>query len=297
MEGNPGHPGGETPSLEERLERGDLVHFPICPFPLPDESQRTFLFEQTLASSVHKNISYDPAAGRAGGFALRSREQTERLKEVFADFSNRVTTWLSQTLPGYAQGWRLDRVGFRPEEEATRRLRHTARNDLLHIDAFPSRPTQGYRILRLYVNVNPTEPRIWTTSDRFAQLLERFGAQVGLPSARGVGWARRVSEGLLGLFTPTRRHRTVYDTFMLDFHDYLKANEAFQEHAAKRFWIFGPGSAWLLFSDGLSHADLRGRFALDHSYFVAPRTLLMPEQSPAVLLEKACGASVLIRAA
>src|SRR5439155_16682698 len=58
MEGNPGHPGAETPSLEERLERGDLVHFPLCPFPLPDESQRTFLFEQTLASSVHKNISY-----------------------------------------------------------------------------------------------------------------------------------------------------------------------------------------------------------------------------------------------
>ena len=84
---------------------------------------------------------------------------------------------------------------------------------------------------------------------------------------------------------------------MLNFHDFLKGNEAFQEHAAKRFWVFVPGSAWLLFSDGLSHADLRGRFALDHSYFIAVHTLILPAAAPAALLEKACGISVLSRAA
>ena len=46
-----------------------------------------FLLEQRLASRVHKNISYDPANGRAAGFAHESREQAERLRHLLASFS------------------------------------------------------------------------------------------------------------------------------------------------------------------------------------------------------------------
>ena len=97
---------------------------------------------------------------------------------MLAWFSRTATDWLAGILPRYAQHWQLDRASYQPEEEATRRLRLTARNDLLHVDAFPSRPSQGRRILRLFVNVNLTEPRI---SDyfRFVSPLARALRQGG----------------------------------------------------------------------------------------------------------------------
>ena len=36
--------------IEERLERGEVVYFESCPFPLPQGEDRAFLLEQTLAS-------------------------------------------------------------------------------------------------------------------------------------------------------------------------------------------------------------------------------------------------------
>jgi hypothetical protein len=276
-------------SLEARLERGQVEYFPVCPFQLLEGEDRTFLLEQRLASRAHKNISYDPNTGRAGGFTKTSAAQAERLRILLATFAQRATAWLAGTLPRYARTWRLDRVSFRPEEEATRRLRLKARNDLLHVDAFPSRPTNGHRILRLFVNVNLSEPRVWATCDPFGKLLERFGTEVGLPTAQSAGWTRQI----VRLFRPGRSRRSAYDAFMLRFHNFLKANEAFQEHGPKRFWTFAPGSAWLVFTDVASHAALRGRFALEHSYFVAPEALTLPDESPPALLERACGIPVL----
>src|SRR5262249_24405286 len=96
---------------------------------------------------------------------------------------------------------------------------------------------------------------------------------------------------------PGRRQRSPYDTFMLRFHDFLKANDEFQEHGPKRFWSFAPGSAWLVLTDVASHAVLRGRYALEHSYFVAPGSLALPDLSPPALLERACGIPVSNRGA
>jgi hypothetical protein len=283
--------------LEARLERGEIEYYPVCPFPVPEGDDHQFLLGQRLASRAHKNISYDPHSGKAAGYLWQGPEQAERLRRLLAVFSQTATSWLASVLPQYAHGCRLDRVSFRPEEEATRRLRLKARNDLIHVDAFPSRPTNGNRILRLFVNVNPVEPRIWATSEPFARLLERFGKSVGLPTAQGSRWSQLFGRKVLGLFQPGRRERSAYDTFMLRFHDYLKANDEFQEHGPKRFWTFPPSSAWLVFTDAASHAVLRGRYALEHSYFVAPEALALPTESPPALLQRACGLPVLNRAA
>src|SRR5205807_3032520 len=130
---------------------------------------------------------------------------------MLADFSRTATAWLSSVLPRYARSWRLDQVSFRPVEEATRKLRQKARNDLIHVDAFPSRPTNGHRILRLFVNVNPTESRIWATSEPFGKLLERFGAQVGLPANELAGWTTHIKGSLFRLFHAGQPARSVYD--------------------------------------------------------------------------------------
>jgi hypothetical protein len=280
-------------TFEQRLERGEVIYYPTCPFPVPQGKDLEFLLQQRLGSRAHKNISFDPSRNYASGFLHHSAEQAERLRGLLAHFSQAVTAWTAATLPLYPRAWRLDRVSFRPEEEATRSLRLKARNDLLHVDAFPSRPTQGWRILRVFVNVNPVEPRVWVTSEPFGQLLQRYGEQVGLPGKHGPNWVRQ----LLRLFRPGQGQRSPYDEFMLRFHDYLKGNEIFQERTMKRYWNFAPRSAWLAMTDTASHAVLRGRFALEHSYFISPETLALPQESPAALLEKACGQPVLRRAA
>jgi hypothetical protein len=283
--------------MAERLERGEVIHFTACPFALPQGDDRQFLFEQTLGGRVHKNIAYDPATGKASGFARHSAAQAERLRGLLAEFAAAATAWLSGQVPGYAARWEPDRVSYRPAEEATRVLRLKARNDLLHVDAFPSRPTHGWRILRVFANVNLTDPRVWVTSEPFGKLLERFGARVGLPVSVVPTLGDRLRDGLLRLFKPNRRPRTVYDSFMLKFHDFLKANDVFQEHGPKKFWSFAPGSAWLAMTDTCSHAVLRGRFALEHSYFIDPESLALPGESPAALLQKTCGLPVLGKAA
>jgi hypothetical protein len=278
------------------LERGDVVYYPKCPFSLPEGEDRRFLLEQRLGRG-HKNISYDPQTGKAGGVDRRSPAQSVRLCGMLAEFSQAATAWLAGVLPRYAAAWRLDQVSFRPEEEATRRLRLKSRNDLLHVDAFPSRPTNGHRILRLFANVNPAEPRVWVTSEPFGRLLERYGKEVGLPTAQRPSWTERVRQNVMGILQPVRRRRSEYDSFMLRFHDFLKMNQEFQQHGPKRLWNFEPGAAWLVITDTASHAALRGRYALEHSYFIAPETLALPAESPAALLQRACGVPVLNRAA
>lgn len=286
-----------TDRLEERLERGDIVTFAPCPFALPAGDDLTFLMQQQLNGAIHKNISYNPANRTVTGFESQAPQQVERLQDLLCEFSQRTCGFLAGLLPRYAQAWQPDRASLRPEEEATRRLRLTARNDLLHFDAFPSRPTRGQRILRLYVNINPTDERVWMTSDNFARVLEKYGRQVGLPSSETNTWVRRLGHGLLGLFQPTVLERTEYDEFMLRLHHFLKGDDDFQEHSPRKLWHFKPGTAWLLFSDTISHAELRGQYALEHSIFVAPETLALPEESPPALLQRACGINVLPNAA
>jgi hypothetical protein len=288
--------GEATASIAERLERGEVVHYPNAPFPLPAGADLALLLDLRLAR-FSKNISYDPATDRAHGFQETCDVQAEAARAAFARFSREATAWLARTLPRYAAAWKLDRGSYRPEEEAMRQLRHTARNDLLHVDAFPNRPTQGWRILRVFANINPTEPRVWMTSEPFARLLERHGAAAGLPGERHAGWLKQFGKSLLRSLKPGGPQYSVYDRFMLRFHDYLKRNEEFQERTPKRLWNFAPGSVWLAMTDACSHAVLRGRFALEHSYFVPPSALALPEECPATLLERVCAARQQKRAA
>jgi hypothetical protein len=280
-----------TPSTEERLERGELIFFPECPFPLPTGDDRAFLLAQRLSRFSHKNISYDPATNRLNGHVRRGRTQTDRLRDVLAGHSRSIASWLHRTLPHYSVGITLDRATFRSEEEATRCLRHTARNDLLHVDSFPNRPAFGRRILRVFANVNPAEPRVWMTSDPFAKLFAKYGERAGLPGRNSGSWLEQVGQSVIRIFRPGRSRRSDYDAFMLRFHDFLKLEDAFQEKCSKRIWSFPAGSAWLAMTDACSHAVLRGRFALEHSFFIGGEVLALPGESPVSLLSTANNSS------
>ena len=273
-------------TLSLRLERNELIFFPACPFALPDGQDRAFLAAQEVGPYQHKNVSYDPATGTVSGFRRRDVEQANRLRRILADFSARATAWLAGELPEYAAAWQLDRATLRPEEEATRSLRQTARNDLLHVAAFPTRPSGGRRLLRLYVNINPDEERVWVTSEPFERLLARYALNHRIPARSRDEWSRPVT-GWRRLWDGGWSGRSAYDAFMLRLHHFLKSDDTFQERSPKRYWHFPPGSAWLLFADGFAHAELRGRLALEHSYFVPQAALALPEESPLALLERA----------
>jgi hypothetical protein len=115
-------------------------------------------------------------------------------------------------------------------------------------------------------------------------LLARYG------EAAGLGWRRPQLLAVLEMLRPASSRRTPSDVFMLRFHDFLKLNDELQERAARRLWTFAPGSAWLAMTDACTHAELRGRFALEHSYFIDQAVLALPEQAPAALVTAACAA-------
>jgi hypothetical protein len=275
--------GPPTPDV---LEREDLVHYPTCPFALPPAGQLEFLRRHEAVTFGHKDISFDPDGMRVTGLRESHPAETRRLTDTLTQFSIAATEWVRQAFPAYAAGLVRDRVTLRTAEEATRNLRLTARNDLLHVDNFPTRPTNGRRILRLAVSLNPAEPHVWATSERFKQLLARFAARHRVPSRTVAEWVSPV-QPVVRLFTAGRAGRSAYDAWMLRLHHFLKQNDRFQAQAVRRVWTFGPGSMWLLFADGVAHAHLRGRYVLEHSFFVPVELLARPAESPLMQLAAA----------
>jgi hypothetical protein len=189
----------------------------------------------------------------------------------------------------------LDFASFRPLEEESRNLPLKKRNDLLHVDAFPTRPTHGGRILRVFTNINPEESRRWLTGEPFAKIAPRLADKAGLPefaySANSVTgkWRRRGIKAMRAVGAPIP-DRSGYDRFMLHFHDWLKENDRYQEEErAKPVQEFPPGCTWLVYTDGVPHAALSGRFALEHTFIVPREALVEPEVAPISILEKISG--------
>src|SRR5204862_37322 len=135
-------------------------------------------------------------------------------------------------------------------------------NDLLHVDAFPSRPTRGARILRCFTNINPAEPRVWLTTDRFPQLAESFAKDAGLERIASTADHGGVMNALKRAIGLQPKNQSAYDRFMLRFHDYMKESERFQANCNKIQISIPPLTTWMCFTDSVPHAVLSGRYAL-----------------------------------
>lgn len=283
-----------TVQLCEELESGNILFFSKIPFSFPKEDIEFLLTQKQTEAKNRKNIAYKPTSDKITNFVKDSPEEQARLLEVMRRYSQAVTTFLSKLLPSYASCWRLDYASFRPFQEKGRKLRLRARNDLLHTDAFPTRPMHGMRILRFFTNINPTESRKWMTSDPFQVLAEKYGGQKEMqfpsgPSHSVTGKLKRllrVTAHKAGLPVTLR---SPYDDFMMRFHNFLKENEDFQKNCHKDHWAFPPGSCWAVFTDQVSHAALEGQYALEQTILVPRNCLLNPEKSPVSVLERLTG--------
>ncbi len=271
------------------LEGGHILLFSETPFELTEPERQFLLRRRQAEGGYHKNIAYRPAGDRVTGVARQNQEDERRLKELLRAYSGRAVRFAAGLLPRYGAKWRVDFASFRPQEEAGRRLSTHARNDLLHVDSFPTRPTHGDRIFRFFTNVNPAAPRVWRTGETFPELAERYAVSSGILSdITRPSVARRFLSAARSAGLPVSV-RPPYDEFMHRFHNFLKENEAYQKSARAEQIQFPPGSTWMVFTDDVTHSVLSGQYALEQTFLIARESLLFPEVSPIAVLERIAG--------
>ncbi len=270
----------------QQLESGGILLFPEMDLGLSEEDRRFLLGQRQSAAPYHKNIAYRPSQDTLTGVARGS--DREQLRRILRSYSQQAANVLARLFPRYARGCQMDFTSFRPFEEQGRDLSLPSRNDLLHVDAFPTRPTNGDRILRFFTNLNPRQPRVWITAEPFEALATAFAREAGLAelARRSASTVHRALARLGRFAGISSLGRSPYDALMHRFHNFLKESRHFQETCRKERVEFPPGSSWLVFTDMVSHAVLGGQFALEQTFIVSREAMLRPERAPINVLER-----------
>lgn len=271
---------GTAARAVDALEDGRVVHFPALPFPLgADEAA---LLDPSVSDGRAKNVTWFPdqriLKGAADDAALRAR--LVALLDRYAQISRRFVETL---FPGYRPALAFGPTTLRPVEIAGRPPPSWRRDDTrLHTDAFPSRPTGGTRILRVFSNVDPAgTPRRWRVGGRF----EDF-ARPRVRAVRGLLPAEAVLLAALGI---TRGRRSLYDHLMLALHDRMKADDTYQRDGVTAEIAFPAGTSWMVFTDQVPHAAIAGRNALEQTFHLPVAAQRYPERAPLRVLERLCG--------
>jgi len=271
----------------DQLERGKILFFRDVPFDFPQADRDFLLSQKQTGSRFHKNISYRPSRDILKGVSSDSPDR-ERLQGIMRHFSQAAAQFVSRLLAPYAAKLQMDFASFRPLEEMNRDLPLHKRNDLLHVDAFPTRPTRGARILRFFININPAAGRVWNIGESFDAFMPRLAkTQKISPHFRGPFVRSLVrTAAMLGLPVADRSR---YDEYMLYLHDWLKESNDFQQNWPKQQLVFPPGCAWMVYTDGVPHAVLSGQYALEQTFIVPAEVFVTPVVAPVRVLEAITG--------
>lgn len=273
----------------EFLEIGGVVYFPTSPFRRSEEDTKFLLTQHQKDASYHKNIAYRPVEDRVTGVKDLNAADSERLRRILGDFSQQAQDLVNDLLAPYAGNYKLDFASYRPIEEKGRKMRLRARNDLLHVDSFPTRPTRGDRILRVFENINPDRVRVWNTSDTFEGLAQQFYRERKSPGDLDAPPRTILPSFLMKALGLKAASGCAYDNWMLNFHNFLKENSHFQATCRKNTWQFAPGSAWLVYTDMVSHSVLSGQYALEQTFIIDYRSQVLPEKAPINILRRLYG--------
>ena len=210
--------------IENAMERAEVVFFERCPVELPEEADLEFLRSGLPVEFQAKNISYHPESDSIPRF------------EAAPDLKQRV--------------------------------------ELVHIDAGAYGATNGARILRFFVNIHPSRDRVWGTKGSFNALMSRhrelWDAAKGQKDrvALDKGPFDRLYSGFINAVSKVYPLMQVidsspYDRSMRRIHNYMKENPSFRDSREGYQEIhFPPMSAWMVFTDGISHSVLTGQHAL-----------------------------------
>lgn len=259
------------------LEEGQILFFPQLAFSLSPE-EKVFL-NPKYADPGSKNIGYDATKNRLWGVSNLTDNQRIQLKNMLGRYSQHAFGLIQQLLPHYAKQVMIGRTSYRPVEVLGRQSSYRKDDKRLHIDAFPSAPNQGKRILRVFCNINPNgESRVWHLGEPFEKVAQHFIPQIKKPFP-GLST-------LLNIFKITKSYRTLYDHYMLHMHDKMKADEAYQKAAIQEKVQFPPDSTWIVQTDHVSHAAMGGQFLLEQTFYLPIKAMRDESRSPLRVLEK-----------
>lgn len=273
----------ESRRIAGELELGKVIYLPHLGFELL-ESEKRFL-EPRWLSGTHKNISYEPLrAADTGGVrgACGSQQELMALAVMVQRFGTGALSLIRALLPAYATKLQVAPTSYRPGNVGQRKLSRRKDDTLLHVDAFPSRPNRGARILRVFSNVHPGgRQRMWKIGDLFEDTAREFSPRVksALPG----------SAALLHALHVTKSRRSGYDHVMLKLHDSMKGDQAYQQRPSHLVFGFAPGSTWICFSDQTAHAALSGQYLFEQTFHLPVNALYFPERSPLKVLERLRG--------
>lgn len=266
----------------DTLESGKVLFLPHYGFHVTD-AERKLLSPSVVNKS--KNVSYDPRTGSVGGTTL-SGPDADTLRDMIARFSNFAQELLLTLIPRYKDGTIRARTSFRPVEIEGRVTSWRKDDTRLHVDSFPSAPTQGKRILRVFANVNPEgRSRVWRLGEPFEQMARRFLPSIKRPLPG--------SAALLKVLHVTKAERSEYDHIMLQLHDRMKADERYQKEVDQIEYAFPPGSSWITFADQVSHAAMRGQYQFEQTFLVPVSILHDEQRSPLRVLERLVGRALI----
>ncbi|OGT56041.1 MAG: hypothetical protein A3F14_03935 [Gammaproteobacteria bacterium RIFCSPHIGHO2_12_FULL_43_28] len=261
----------------QRLENGQILFLPELAFSLLQD-EKHFLSTQH-ADPKTKNISYHAERDKLWGVQRLTDSEHAQLKAFLSRYSHYANCLIKQLLPHYTGHLVMARTSFRPIQVSDRKSSYRKDDKRLHVDAFPSAPNQGKRILRVFCNINPNgEDRIWRVGEPFEKVADRFLPEIKKPWQ---GYAR-----LLRLLKITKSYRTPYDHYMLNMHDKMKADDDYQRKANQQEVRFPPGSAWIVQTDHVSHAAMQGQYVLEQTFYLPVEAMQDPALSPLKVLEK-----------
>ncbi|HLB91421.1 MAG TPA: Kdo hydroxylase family protein [Terriglobales bacterium] len=262
----------------DALETGKLLYAPQLPFEL-SENERRFLSPDCL-DGKSKNISFRPGSGALKGTRYQGPDRNQLLG-MLQRYHNHAFDLLKALCPGYIYDLTPGFTSFRPAEIAGRTTSWRHDDTRLHVDAFPSRPMQGLRILRVFTNVNPQAPRVWRVGEKFDDAAARLlpGIKPPIPGAASLLHWLRITKG----------RRTEYDHFMLGIHDRMKADETYQSQVPQTKLEIAPGTTWACYTDSVSHAAMSGQFAFEQTFYLPVKAMKDPERSPLRVLERLAG--------
>ncbi|HEY4317550.1 MAG TPA: Kdo hydroxylase family protein [Herbaspirillum sp.] len=267
-----------NPEWIAALEAGKVLYFPKLAFELLPSEQA--LLTPAVRDPKARNISLD-ARGRLKGAAGDTATQLA-LALMIGRFREQALALINSLLPDYRENLRLAPTSYRPMQVESRAQSWRADDKRLHVDAFPSRPNRGERILRVFANVNPDgQPRVWRVGEPFETVARHF-----LPRAKPYkAW----QAGLLKSLRITKSLRSEYDHLMLQLHDGMKSDADYQANAQQVAMPFAAGSVWVCFSDQASHAVMSGQYMLEQTLHLPAEKQYDPLASPLAILTRLSG--------
>ena len=267
---------GPTRGVEDVVESGHVLAFPHLAFALADGEER--FLDPRWADGKAKNVSVRWPSGELRG-AVGGAEDLRALRALIVRYAEQSEAFALRLFPHYRGQLRRGNTSFRPFDVASRARSWRQDDTRLHVDAFPSNPMQGTRLLRVFNNVNPHgQPRRWRVSEPFEAHARRYLGAIGKPWP-GSAW-------LLETLGITKRRRTEYDHVMLQLHDRVKADVEFQRSGPQAGVDFAPGTTWVVYSDQVLHAAMGGQHMMEQTFLLDVESLRQPETSPLRTLER-----------